>query len=137
MVRGPCPDCHPYWGVCLVLQDLLGVSWNPSGHMSCAVLLRDALFILASARLGTLGDSMLCLFLERGCGVLCFRHGFCGENSGPSLAPRFAGITVPAQPTRDNRNGRHLYPVQAVKGYLVRFGYASSAMRAVTFCHKV
>ena len=22
-------------------------------------------------------------FLERGCGVLCFRHGFCGEDSGP------------------------------------------------------
>ena len=24
----------------------------------------------------------------------------------PSLAPRFAGFTVPAQPTQDNRNGR-------------------------------
>ena len=45
-------------------------------------------------------------FLERGCGVICFRHRFCGENSGPSLAPRFVGFTVPAQPTRDNRNGR-------------------------------
>ena len=54
-------------------------------------------------RLGFLGDSMLCLsslsFLVRGCGVLYFRHGFCGEHSGPSLAPRFAGFTVPAQPT--------------------------------------
>ena len=59
MVRGPCPDCHPSWVVFLVLQNLLGVSWNPSGHTSCAVLLWDALFILASA----LGDSKLCLFL--------------------------------------------------------------------------
>ena len=35
--------------------------------------------------------------------------------SGPSLTPRFAGFTVPARPTRDNRNGRMLYPVQAVR----------------------
>ena len=76
-------------------------------------------------------------FLERGCGVLYFRHGFCDEHSGPSLAPRFAGFTVPAQPTRDNRNGRLLYPLRAVKGYLVRFRYASSAMRVVPFCRTV
>ena len=54
-------------------------------------------------------------FQERGWVVLCFRHGLCGEDSGPSLAPRFAGFTVPAQPTRDNRNGRLLYPVRAVR----------------------
>ena len=68
-------------------------------------------------------------FLVRGCGVLYFRHRFC--------APRFAGFTVPAQPTRDNRNGRLLYPVRVVNGYLVCFGYASSAMRAVPFCRTV
>ena len=55
MVRGPCPVCHPSWVVSLVLQNLLGASWNPSGHMRCAVLLRDALFILASASAGRLG----------------------------------------------------------------------------------
>ena len=76
-------------------------------------------------------------FLERGYGVLCFRHRFCGKDSGPSLAPPFAGFTVPAQPTRDNCNGRHLYPVRAVRCYLVRFGCASSAMRVVPFCRKV
>ena len=76
-------------------------------------------------------------FLERGCGVLCFRHRFCGEDSGPSLAPRFAGFTVPPQPTRDNRNGRLLYSVRAVGCYLVRFGCASSPMRAVPYCRKV
>ena len=54
-------------------------------------------------------------FQERGWVVLCFRHRLCGEDSGPSLAPRFAGFTVPAQPTRDNRNGRLLYPVRAVR----------------------
>ena len=76
-------------------------------------------------------------FLERGCGVLCFRHRFCDEDSGPSLAPRVAGFTVPAPPTRDNRNGRLLYPVRAVRCYLFRFGCASSALRAVPFCRKV
>ena len=76
-------------------------------------------------------------FMERGCGVLFFHPGFCGEDSGPSLAPRFAGFTVPAQPMRDNHNGRLFYPVRAVRCYLVRFGCASSAMRAVPFCRKV
>ena len=43
--------------------------------------------------------------LALGCGVLYFRHWFCDEHSGPSLTPRFAGFTVPAQPMRDNRKG--------------------------------
>ena len=139
VVRGPCPVCHPSWVVSLVLQNLLGASWNPSGHTSCAVLLRDALFILDSC-FGWAPWVIPCYvfswlsFLERGCGVLCFHHGFCGEDSGPSLAPRFAGFTVPARPTRDNHNGRLLYPVRAARCYLVRFGCASSAMRAVPFC---
>ena len=55
MVRGPCPVCHLSWVVSLVLQTLLGASWNPSGHTRCAFLLRDALFILASASAGRLG----------------------------------------------------------------------------------
>ena len=51
-----------------------------------------------------------------------FVTGFVGKTLGPSLAPRFAGFTVPAQPMRDNRNGRLLYPVRAVRCYLVRLG---------------
>ena len=100
--------------------------------------LRSAFFCLGMLssswplpRLGALGYSMLCLSLERGWDVLCFRHRFCGEDSGPSLAPRFAGFTVLAQPTRDNRNGKLLYPVRVVRCYLVRLGCASSAMRAI------
>ena len=74
-------------------------------------LLRDALFILASASAGRLGvfhamSSPGSLSQSRGGDSLCFCHRFCGEGSGPSLAPRFAGFTVPAQPTRDNSNGR-------------------------------
>ena len=70
-------------------------------------------------RLGALGIPCYVFqwlsFQEWGWVVLCFRHGLCGEDSGPSLAPRFAGFTVPAQPTRDNCNGRLLYPVRAVR----------------------
>ena len=91
-------------------------------------------------RLGILGYSMLSFpgsLSWRGWSVLCFRHGFCGEDSIPSLAPRFAGFTVPAQPARDNRNGRLFYPVRAVRCYLVRLGCASSGMRAVPFRRRV
>ena len=70
-------------------------------------------------RLGALGTPCYVFqwpsFQERRWVVLCFHHRLCGEDSGPSLAPRFAGFTVPAQPTRDNRNGRLLYPVRAVR----------------------
>ena len=51
--------------------------------------------------------------LSRGWGGVSFAFvpGFVAKTQGPSsLAPRFAGFTVLAQPTRDNRNGRLLYP---------------------------
>ena len=142
IIRGPVQFCHPSWVVSLVLQNLIGASWSSSGHTKCVFLLWDALFILASC-LGWALWGIPCYvfswlsFLEQGWGVLCFRHRFCGEDSGPSLAPRFAGFTVLAQPTQDNRNGRLLYPVRAVRYYLVRLGCASSAMRAVPFCRRV
>ena len=131
MVRGPCPVGHPSWVVSLVLQNLLGAPWSPSGHTRCAALLRDTCFILALSWVISCYVFSWLSFLERGCGVLCFHHEFCGEDSGPSLAPRLAGFTVPAQPMRDNRSGRLLYPVRAVGYSLVCFGCASSAMQAV------
>ena len=63
--------------------------------------------------------------------VLCFRHGLFDDVLRPLPVPRFAGFTVPARPTRDNRNGRMLYPVRGGQVFLVRLGGASSAMRAV------
>ena len=59
-----------------------------------------------------------------------FVTGFVTMCSGPSLAPQFAGFTVPARPTRDNRNGR-LISCAGGQVFLVRLGGASSAMRAV------
>ena len=41
---------------------------------------------------------------------------------GTSLAPRLAGFTVPARPTRDKSHGRPLLLVGAVRFYLVRLG---------------
>ena len=55
MVRGSCPVCHPSWVVTLVLQNLIGVFVEPLRTYECAVLLQDALFILASASAGRLG----------------------------------------------------------------------------------
>ena len=73
MVRGPYPVGHPSWVISLVLHNLLGTQWSPSGHTRCAVLLRDACLILALLWLGALGYSMLCLFLALfpGAGVWC------------------------------------------------------------------
>ena len=51
-----------------------------------------------------------------------FVTGFVAKTQDPSsLAPRFEGFSVPALPNaRNNRNGRLLCPVQAVKVYLDR-----------------
>ena len=55
-------------------------------------------------------------FRERGGLFLCFRYCLCDDVlRPPPLAPRFTGFTVPARPTRDNRNGRMLYHVRAVR----------------------
>ena len=51
-----------------------------------------------------------------------FVTGFAAKTQDPSsLAPRFEGFSVPALPNaRNNRNGRLLCPVRAVKVYLDR-----------------
>ena len=77
-------------------------------------------------RLGALGIPCYVFqwlsFQERRWVVLCFRHGLCGEDSGPSLAPRFAGFTVPAQ--TNARQSQWETVISCAGG-------ASSAMRAV------
>ena len=64
-------------------------------------------------------------FQERWWVVLCFRHGFCGEDSGPSLAPRFAASLY-----RPNQ-WETVISCAGGQVFLVRLGGASSAMRAV------
>ena len=63
--------------------------------------------------------------------VLCFRHDFVTLGSGPSLAPRLAGFTVPARPTRDKSQWENVISCGGGQVFLVRLGGASSAVRAV------
>ena len=51
--------------------------------------------------------------------------------SGPSLAPRLAGFTVPARPTRDKSQWETVISCGGSQVFLVRLGGASSAVRAV------
>ena len=73
--RGPVQFCHPAWVVSLVLQNLLGASWSSSGHTKCVFLLRDTLFILASASAGHFGVFHAMSFpgAEMGCLLLSSR----------------------------------------------------------------
>ena len=64
-------------------------------------------------------------------GVLCFCPGFVSLCSGPSLAPRLAGFTVPARPTRDKSQWENVISCGGGQVFLVRLGGASSAVRAV------
>ena len=66
-----------------------------------------------------------------GWGVLCFHHGFVMLCSGTSLAPRLAGFTVPARPTRDKSQWENVISCGGSQVFLVRLGGASSAVRAV------
>ena len=66
-----------------------------------------------------------------GWGVLCFLHGFVTLCSGTSLAPRLAGFTVPARPTRDKSQWEDVISCGGGQVFLVRLGGASSAVRAV------
>ena len=136
MVRGALSSWSPFLGCLSGSSELAWGSVEPlrTCKVRCSALGRALHPSSASAgRLGLFHAMSFPGSLSWSGGVvfLCFRHEFCGEDSGPSLAPRFAGFTVPAQPTRDNRNGRPLYPVRAVRYSLVHFGCASSAMQGV------
>ena len=63
--------------------------------------------------------------------VLCFRHGFETLCSGPSLAPRLAGFTVPARPTRDKSQWENVRSCGGGQVFFARLGSASSAVHAV------
>ena len=132
--------CHPSWVVSLVLQNLIGAPPD----------IRRAFFWFWKRssswplpRLGILGCSMLCFFvaLFPGAGVRCpflsSRASWQRLRSPPPLLLGLRASLYRPNQTRDNRNGRLLYPVQAVRCYLVRLGCALSALRAVPFCCRV
>ena len=115
----------PAWDVSLVLQSLTGAPYEPLRTCEEHFLAQKTLFLLAlaSAKLiGELHALSYCVSHSRGWGEVSFSFvpGFVAKTQDPSsLAPRFEGFTVPALPNvRNNRNGRLLCPVWAVRHYL-------------------
>ena len=117
----------PAWDVALVLQSLIGAPYEPLRTCEERFLAQKTLFLLALAsakRIGELHALSYCVSHSRGWAEVSFSFvpGFVGKTQDPSsLAPRFEGFTVLALPnTRNNRNGRLLCPVRAVRCYLDR-----------------
>ena len=117
----------PAWDVALVLQSLTGAPYEPLRTCDERFLAQKTLFLLALAsakRIGELHALSYRVSHSRGWAEVSFSFvpGFVAKTQDPSsLAPRFEGFTVPALPNaRNNRNGRLLCPVRAVRCYLDR-----------------
>ena len=114
---------HPSWVVSLVLQNLIGAPWGPYGHTEC-VFSGSESALPPGLCLGWASWCVPCCvipwfsFQGLGCGVLFFRPGLCGEESGPLLpCSSVCGLHC-TSPTKRDRNGRLLYSVRAVRCYL-------------------
>ena len=117
----------PAWDVSLVLQSLTGAPYEPLRTCEERFLAQKTLFLLALAsakRIGELHALSYRVSHTRNWGEVSFSYvtGFVAKTQDPSsLAPRFEGFSVPALPNaRNNRNGRLLCPVRAVRRYLDR-----------------
>ena len=117
----------PAWDVSLVLQSLTGALHEHLRTCEERFLAQKTLFLLALAsvkRIGELHALSYRVSHTRNWGEVSFSFvtGFVAmTQDSSSLAPRFEGFSVPALPnTRNNRNGRLLCPVRAVRVYLDR-----------------
>ena len=117
----------PAWDVSLVLQSLTGAPYEPLRTREERFLAQKMLFLLAlvsAKRIGELHALSYRVSHTRNRGEVSFSYvtGFVAKTQDPSsLAPRFEGFSVPALPNaRNNRNGRLLCPVRAVRRYLDR-----------------
>ena len=115
----------PAWDVALVLQSLTGAPYEPLRTCDERFLAQKMLFLLALAlakRIRELHALSYRVSHTRGWAEVSFSFvpGFVAKTQDPSsLAPRFEGFSVPALPNeRNNRNGRLLCPVRAVRCYL-------------------
>ena len=92
-------------------------------------------------RLGALGDSMLCLFLALfpGARLCCplLSSWVLWRTLRPLPCSSVCGLYCTGPTNASQSQWETVIFCAAVKGYLVRFGYASSAMRAVPFCRTV
>ena len=123
----PVELCPPAWDVSLVPQSLTGAPYEPLRTCEERFLAQKTLFLLALAlakRIGELHALSYRVSHTRNWGEVSFSYvtGFVAKTQDPSsLAPRFEGFSVPALPNaRNNRNGRLLWPVRAVRRYLDR-----------------
>ena len=117
----------PAWDVSLVFQSLTGAPYEPLWTCEERFLAQKTLFLLALASAKYIGELHALLYRvshSRGWGEVSFSFvpGFMAKTQDPSsLAPRFEGFIVPALPNaRNNRHGRLLCPVRAVRRYLDR-----------------
>ena len=117
----------PAWDVALVLQSLTGAPYEPLRTCDERFLAQKTIFLLALASAKRIGELHALLYRvshTRGWTEASFSFvpGFVAKTQDPSsLAPRFEGYSVPALPNaRNNRNGRLLCPVRAVRCYLDR-----------------
>ena len=117
----------PAWDVSLVLQSLTGAPYEPLRTCEERFLAQKTLFLLALAsakRIGELHALSYRVSHTRDWGEVSFSYvtGFVAKTQDPSsLTPWFEGFSVPALPNaRNNRNGRLLCPVRAVRRYLDR-----------------
>ena len=128
----------PAWDVALVLQSLTGAPYEPLRTGDERFLAQETLFLLALASAKCIGElHALSYHVSHARNWVevsfSFVPGFVAKTQDPSsLAPRFEGFTVPALPNaRNNRNGRLLCPVRAVRCYLDR---TAAHVRVVTDC---
>ena len=117
----------PAWDVALVLQSLTGAPYESLRTCDDRFLAQKTLFLLVLASAKRIGELHVLLYHvshSRGWAEVSFSFvpGFVAKTQDPSsLASRFEGFTVPALPNvRNNRNGRLLCPVRAVRRYLDR-----------------
>ena len=117
----------PAWDVSLVLQSLTGAPYEPLRTCEERFLAQKTFFLLALAsakRIVELRALSYGVSHSKDWGEVSFSFvpGFVAKTQDPSsLASRFEGFTVPALPNaRNNRNGRLLCPVRAVRCYLDR-----------------
>ena len=115
----------PAWDVALVLQSLTGAPYELLRTCEERFLAQKMLFLLALASAKRIGElhalSYRVSHTRNWCEMsFSFVPRFVAKTQDPSsLAPRFEGFSVPALPNvRNNRNGRLLCPVRAVRRYL-------------------
>ena len=116
----------PAWDVALVLQSLTGAPYEPLQTREERFLAQKTIFLLALASAKGIGELHALshrVSHSRGWAEVSFSFipGFVAKTQDPSsLVPRFEGFSVPALPARNNRNGRLLCPVWAVRCCLNR-----------------